>query len=58
MIAGINIILVLGIINLALILFQLFSGLHWVKVRMRLHKATGITLVITSIMHAAVALLI
>lgn len=58
MIAGINIILVLGIINLALVLFQLFSGLHLVKVRMRLHKATGITLVITSIMHAALALLI
>jgi hypothetical protein len=58
MIAGINIILVLGIINFILILFQLISGLRLLKIRMQIHKATGITLIFTSLIHAALAIFV
>ncbi len=56
-IAGVSIILLLGICNLALILFQLATGLRYLKVRIGVHKKTGITLLILAILHGTLAFL-
>jgi len=50
-IGGVSIILIGGLFNLALLLFQLLSGLHYIKVPFGVHKKTGITLVITAFIH-------
>lgn len=52
-----NIILLLGIGNMMLILFQLLSGLRIIKVTPKIHKKTGITLVVFAVAHAALAIL-
>ena len=54
---GISIILLLGIINLLLLLFQLFSGLHIIQVTIGIHKKTGITLFITGLLHGILGIL-
>jgi hypothetical protein len=56
-IAGVSIILILGIINFILLLFQLFSGLHWIKVKIGIHKKTGILLVVVATVHGLLGLL-
>jgi hypothetical protein len=56
-IAGISIILILGIINFLLLLFQLFSGLHWIKVKFGVHRKAGILLFITATVHGLLGLL-
>ena len=50
-IGGVSIILIGGLFNLALLLFQLLSGLHYIKVPFGVHKKTGIALVITAFIH-------
>lgn len=57
-IGGISIILILGIINFVLVLFQLLSGLHLIKVPFALHKNTGILLFFTAIVHGGLAILV
>ena len=37
-IGGISIILILGIVNFLLLLFQLSTGLHWIKVKFGVHR--------------------
>lgn len=54
---GISIIMILGIINLLLLIFQLLSGLHFIQVRIGLHKKTGITLFITGLLHGILGIL-
>ena len=44
-IGGVSIVLILGIVNFILLLFQISSGLRWVRVPMTFHRKTGITLV-------------
>jgi len=56
-IAGISIILILGLCNLVLILFQLASGLRWIRVRPGIHKKTGILLLILAVVHGGLAFL-
>lgn len=56
-IAGISIILILGIINFLLLLFQLFSGMHWIKVKFGVHRKVGILLVIVAAIHGLLGLL-
>ncbi len=51
------IILVLGILNMLLILFQLSSGFHWIKVPFGTHRKVGITLLISAVIHATLAIL-
>jgi hypothetical protein len=58
MLFGVNIILVLGIINFILVLFQLLSGLRVFRINFKIHKAFGVTLFITASLHGALALLI
>ena len=57
-IGGISIILILGIINFILVLFQLVSGLRFIKVSFGFHKTTGIVLFFTATIHGALAILI
>jgi hypothetical protein len=50
-IGGVSIILIGGLVNLILLLFQLLSGLHYIKVPFGVHKKTGIVLVFCAIIH-------
>lgn len=56
-IGGISIILILGICNFVLLLWQLSSGLRWIRVPFGVHRKTGITLFITAIIHGTLAIL-
>jgi hypothetical protein len=56
-IGGVSIILILGIINFLLLLFQISSGMRWIKVKMALHRKTGVTLLITAFFHGLLAIL-
>jgi hypothetical protein len=56
-IGGISIILILGILNFLLILFQLSTGLRFIKVPFGVHKKTGITLFVSATLHATFAFL-
>ncbi len=56
-IGGLSIVLILGVINFILLLFQLSSGMRWIKVKMTLHRKTGITLFITALLHGLLAYL-
>lgn len=51
-IGGVSIILIGGMINLILLLFQLLSGLRYIKVPFGVHRKTGIILVFSAIIHA------
>lgn len=55
MIFGINIILLLGIINMILILIQVIGGLRIMKISFKVHKFFGIILLFTAIIHAIFA---
>lgn len=50
-IGGVSIILIGGIINLVLVLFQLLSGLRYIKAPFGVHKKTGILLVFCALIH-------
>ncbi len=56
-IGWISIVLVLGVINFLLLSFQLSSGLRWIKVKMTVHRKTGITLCIVALCHGILAIL-
>ena len=56
-VGGISIILLLGVLNFILVLFQMSSGLRWIRAPFGLHKRTGITLVISATLHAILAYL-
>jgi hypothetical protein len=56
-IGGVSIILILGLVNLALLFFQLTTGMHWVRVPIKTHRTSGIILVISSIIHGGLAIL-
>jgi hypothetical protein len=58
MLFNINIILWLGIINLLLALFQVLSGLRYIKVKYKLHKWLGVTFFFTAMIHGIYALII
>ncbi|MDI6762609.1 MAG: hypothetical protein QME83_06190 [Thermodesulfobacteriota bacterium] len=57
-IGGVSIILMLGILNFLLILFQLSTGLRWIKVPFGVHKKGGMTLLVSATLHAILALLV
>jgi len=58
MVGGISIVLILGIINFLLILFQLSSGLRLIKVSFLTHRKTGIALLISASLHALFGILL
>jgi len=47
----------LGILNFLLILFQLGTGLRWIKAPFGVHKKSGLTLLISAAVHAGLAFL-
>lgn len=56
-IGGVSVILILGLVNLGLLGFQLASGMHWVRVPVRVHRTSGVCLVASGVLHGALALL-
>ena len=56
-IGGVSIVLILGLINMILILFQLSTGFRWIKVPFRTHRTTGIILFISAALHGFLAYL-
>lgn len=54
-IGGVSIILLLGILNLLLIVFQILTGYRIIKKKMGLHKKAGVALLVASILHAGLA---
>jgi len=50
-----SIIFLLGVINFALILFQIGTGSRFIKVPFAIHKRTGLLLLLTSFLHGALA---
>jgi hypothetical protein len=52
-----GIILLLGIANFLLLLFQLFTGMRWIKVRFGIHRKTGVILFIVAAVHGLIGLL-
>jgi hypothetical protein len=57
-IGGVSIILILGILNMLLILFQISTGLRWIKVPFQIHKKTGGALFFSAAFHAFLAVFI
>ncbi len=56
-VGGVSIILVLGFINMILILFQLSTGLRWIKVPFQVHRRSGMVLFISAALHGIFAYL-
>ncbi len=56
-IGGLSIILILGIVNFLLLLFQLATGLRWIKVRFGVHKKTGMVLFVMAAIHGLLGIL-
>lgn len=56
-IGGVSIVLILGICNFILLLFQISSGLRWIRVPMGVHRKTGITLFTTALIHGTLGIL-
>ena len=55
-IGGISLVQLLGVINFILLLFQLFSGQHWIRVKIGLHRKVGLELVATASLHGFLAI--
>lgn len=49
-------IIVLGIVNLFLVLIQLFSGLKVIRISFKYHKRFGILLAVGAVVHGLLAL--
>lgn len=55
-IGGISLVQLLGLINFMLLMFQLFSGQHWIQVKIGLHRKVGLALVVTASLHGFLAM--
>lgn len=56
-IAGISLVLILGIANLVLVLFQVSTGKKWLRVNFAWHRRLGLVLLLTAIAHGLLAYL-
>lgn len=56
-ISGVSLILILGVINFVLLLFQLSTGLRWIKVKFGVHRKTGILLFVLAFIHGSLGIL-
>jgi len=54
---GSSLVQVLGLINFMLLLFQLFSGQHWIQVKIGIHRKVGLALVASASLHGLLAIL-
>jgi len=57
-IGGVSIILLLGMLNMVLILFQMSTGLRWIRVPLGVHRGTGMLLFVSALVHALLAYLV
>ena len=57
-IGGVSIILLLGILNMVLVIFQISTGLRWLKVPFGVHRRTGTVLFFSAAIHAILAFLV
>ncbi len=56
-ISGVSLVLILGIVNLVLVLFQVSTGKKWLKVNFAWHRRLGLVLLLTATVHAVLAYL-
>ncbi len=56
-ICGVSVILILGIVNMILILFQICTGLRWISLPLRWHRGGAFALLLSSLAHATLAFL-
>jgi len=56
-IGGVSIILILGLCNFILVVFQAASGMRLVKVKFGVHKKAGLLLVVFATAHGLLAFL-
>lgn len=51
-----------GVVMFTLLGFQLGTGMRWIKLppknRLKIHKATGITLVVLAVIHGSIGLIL
>jgi hypothetical protein len=57
-IGGDTMMLISGIVNLALIGFQLAGGLRWIKIPIKIHRKTGILLFVIASIHAVIGIVV
>lgn len=57
MAGGVNLVFLLGIVNIFLLVFQLATGLRWIKVPFGVHRKTGILLFGTAVIHGVLGVL-
>lgn len=55
--AGVSLVLLLGIVNFILLAFQLSTGLRWIRVPLGVHRRTGMILAVSGTVHGGLALL-
>jgi cytochrome b subunit of formate dehydrogenase len=55
---GISIFAISGIINFILLLFQFLSGLRVIKVKIKVHKTTGIILFVIATLHGIIGIFV
>ena len=55
-IGGVSLILILGVVNMILIMFQVSTGRRWIKVPLQVHRRTGIILFFCAALHAFLAI--
>ncbi|MFA6499191.1 MAG: hypothetical protein WC256_07260 [Desulfurivibrionaceae bacterium] len=55
-IGGISLVQILGAINFMLLLFQLFSGQHWIRVKIGIHRKVGLAFVVSASLHGFLAI--
>ena len=56
-VGGVSVVLILGLVNFLLLLFQLATGLRWVKVPPGVHRRAGFGLIGSGVLHGGLALL-
>jgi hypothetical protein len=57
-VAGISTILLLGMLNMALVLFQIGTGLRWIRVPFKLHRWGAYLLCLSGAVHGTLAFLV
>ena len=50
-------ILLLGILNLLLVVFQVSSGRRWIKVPLTWHRKGAVILLVSAVLHALLAII-
>lgn len=54
--AGVSLVLLLGIVNFILLAFQLSTGLRWIRVPLGVHRRKGTILAASGTAHGGLAL--